>query len=112
MVGVDERGDEGGERVVISEAQLAHRHRVVLVHHRDHAQLEERLEGRLAFGLGFGFGLGLGLGLPPWKKRLPAGKGCSPGASGLRPASLPAVVLACRLAFSPTVTLTDRSGGP
>jgi len=62
VVGVDERGDEGGERVVISEAQLAHRHRVVLVHHRDHAQLEERLEGRLAFGFGFGFGLGLGLG--------------------------------------------------
>ena len=62
VVGVDERGDEGGERVVISEAQLAHRHRVVLVHHRDHAQLEERLEGRLAFGFGLGLGLGLGFG--------------------------------------------------
>ena len=28
MVSVDERGDEGGERVVISEAQLAHLVRV------------------------------------------------------------------------------------
>ena len=66
----------------------------------------------IGIGFGFGFGFGLGFGLPPWKKRLPAGKGTSPGASSLRPASLPAVVLACRLAFRPTVTLTDRSGGP
>ena len=76
MVGVDERGDEGGERVVISEAQLAHRHRVVLVHHRDHAQLEERLERRLAFGFGFGLGLGLGFGLG---SGLALGLGSGPG---------------------------------
>ena len=38
-------GDQGGQSVVVAEADLLVGHRVVLVDHRDHAQLQEAPEG-------------------------------------------------------------------
>ncbi len=40
-VGVDEVGDEGGQAVVVTEADLVVGDGVVLVHDRDHAELEQ-----------------------------------------------------------------------
>mmetsp|Transcript_1353 Transcript_1353/g.3479 ORF Transcript_1353/g.3479 Transcript_1353/m.3479 type:complete len:437 (-) Transcript_1353:114-1424(-) len=47
VVGADERGDERRERVVVAEAQLVHRDRVVLVDDRHDAEREEAVERRL-----------------------------------------------------------------
>jgi hypothetical protein len=47
QVGVDERGDERAQVVVVADLDLFHRHRVVLVYDRQHAEAEQR-EQRVA----------------------------------------------------------------
>ena len=45
QVGVDEMGDERGEPVVVTEANLVVGDGVVLVHHRQHAELQQPPNG-------------------------------------------------------------------
>ena len=44
-VGVDERGHDGAQHVIVAKGELAHAHRVVLVHDGHHAKVEQALEG-------------------------------------------------------------------
>ena len=44
-IGVDEMGDEGGQVVVVADLDLVHRHRVVLVDHGQHAEVEQGEQG-------------------------------------------------------------------
>ena len=50
-VGVDEVGDEGGEPVVVAEADLARGDGVVLVDDGQHAEVEQPLEGAAGVGV-------------------------------------------------------------